>query len=106
MALKAQWPGAQVARATGDPFEGVPEGDGRDEQDPYARLKRLIDGETALMNRGVTCSVRDRPDTSCCACPKRGRIPELRTLCEIGSEQERIVTELSCARVFDAEAPR
>lgn len=105
MAVKARWPGAKVARASGDPFEDVPEGSGRyAEVDPYERLKRLMDAETALLNRQVTCAVRDRADTSCCACPKRGRIPDLKALCDVGAEQERLVTELSCNRVFD-EAP-
>lgn len=102
MAVKAQWPAGQVTRATTDPFEGIEEGRDHKEQDPYERLKLLIDAETALLNREITCPVRDRDDTSCCACPKRGQIPRLRALCDVGTEQERIVTALSCEKLFEA----
>ncbi len=104
MAVKARWPTGQVQRTDTDPFADM-EGAAA-EWDPLAQLTKLIDEETALMNRGVTCAVREREDTSCCACPKRGTIPDLKRLCDVGARQERIVTELACKRIFDAEMPR
>lgn len=58
-------------------------------------IDRLIAQESALYNQGITCAVKDRPDTSCSACAfahhEDGGHP-LQPLCHVGREQERVLT--------------
>jgi hypothetical protein len=61
------------------------------------RLSRLYAREGRLFNAGVTCPVKDSPETSCHACPfsKEDKPEEERCgLCRVGLEQERIQTLL------------
>lgn len=73
---------------------GVPF-DLRDPDSLLPALSSLISQEAALFNQGITCEVKDRDDTSCSACPyahheEAGHPLEI--LCQIGREQERVVT--------------
>lgn len=102
MSVKARWPGATDAPTVqGDPFEGIPEDAEVERDDPREHLARLMDRETVLLNRGISCPVRDREDTSCCACPKRGRVKGLEVLCDVGATSERIITELAVERLLE-----
>lgn len=52
--------------------------------------------ESALLEDGVTCAIKDRADTSCHACPLyRDDDSSLAQLCAIGREQERLCTEIA-----------
>jgi hypothetical protein len=69
-----------------------------DLSDPDAflsKITRLVQQEAALYNQGITCDVKDRPDTACTACPVAHHEQEghpMQPLCWIGREQERICT--------------
>jgi hypothetical protein len=73
-----------------------------DLRDPHAalqiRLTELLHREAALFNADVTCTIKDRPDTTCHACPvSKAHDPKqaLCVLCKIGREQEIVLTELA-----------
>jgi hypothetical protein len=73
-----------------------------DLRDPRAaleiRLRELLYREAALFNAGVTCAIKDRPDTTCHACPvSKAHDPKqaLGALCRVGREQEVALTELA-----------
>lgn len=53
-----------------------------------AKLIALTVREEQLRERGMTCSIKDRPDSCCSACPLYGRA-QTRALCKVGREQER-----------------
>jgi hypothetical protein len=100
--VKARWFNEIPAIAQDDPFRPDVEEIGMpiDLRDPPAltrRLVELVEIEAALHTRGVTCEVRDRPDTACCACPLARSSPDdpLWPLCRVGQEQERVCTELA-----------
>lgn len=69
-----------------------------DLKDPDAMLAPLTDlitKEARLWEQGITCAIRDRADTSCCACPvAHHEQPDhrLQPLCEVGREIERTAT--------------
>lgn len=67
------------------------------------RLVALVETEGALYSRGVTCGVKDRPDTTCCACPIRAEEGPLAPLCNLGREQERVLTLLAIHDRRDTE---
>lgn len=65
------------------------------------RLSQLLEREGALWNQGVTCPIKDRPDTSCNACPVSQHADfeqPLGMLCRIGRDQEKVCTELAAAQ--------
>lgn len=72
------------------------------------RLGRLYAREGRLFNAGITCPVKDSPETSCNACPfsQAEKPDEARCgLCRIGIDQERIQTLLiaqHCAAEHEA----
>lgn len=69
------------------------------------RLRELCKKEGNLDRNGVTCPIKDRPDTSCLACPISEAADDTSTrgpLCRIGREQERVCTELAVERARDA----
>jgi hypothetical protein len=69
------------------------------------RLGQLLEREAALWNQGVTCPIKDKADTACCACPvsRHADFDEpLGMLCRIGRDEEKVCTELAaiqCQRV-------
>lgn len=92
---------------TGDPFAVPVEEVGQriDLRDPAAalhlRLHELMTREAWLFNAGVSCAIKDRPDTSCHACPvSKAHDPSdrLGALCRVGREQETVCTELAVLR--------
>lgn len=87
-----------------DPFEMPVEEVGRkiDLRDPKAalqlRIEELVQREANLFNAGVCCPIKERPDTTCHACPvsRAGdREVALGALCRVGREQESVLTELA-----------
>lgn len=99
MTVKASWPAPPVEIDTSDPFGDVParvedvgvEVDLRDEDELGARLSASLDDECRLHNAGVSCPIKNRPDTSCHACPIAGRYGEL---CAVGRLQEDLCTRM------------
>lgn len=65
------------------------------------RLIELVRDESTLDRDGVTCEIRARDETSCCACPMRGKIAGVELLCEVGMEQEQVLTTLAIHRLRD-----
>lgn len=60
-----------------------------------AQLVVLGDRERILFEQGLECAVKDRSDTSCSACPVRGRHG---ALCALGVEEEQIATQIALLR--------
>lgn len=102
MALRANWHFDAPAPPAGDPFGqmriedvGAPIELRDDSVELNQRLVALVNRESELFAAGVVCEVKDLPDTACSACPARGSRGEL---CQVGCEQERILTALAIAR--------
>lgn len=112
MTTRANWHVDLVETATGDPFSSDP---GQQRLDVQAvgvpidldgepqlneRLVLLLNGENALFNKGVTCPIRDHADSCCSACPVRHKDPgdPRKALCDVGAEQERVLTALAVHR--------
>ena len=113
MGVKANWHVDDLLADTDqDPFDEVRETRvedvGRpidlsgDEPRLVARTIELVRAESELYNRGVRCPIRERPDTTCSACPvaRPGR-GALGQLCAVGIEQDQVFTTLAVMR----EAP-
>lgn len=102
MAVKTQWFVPDLVGDDGDPLEGnvdVTEvGVKLDLRDDPERLFRVLastlEREQALYDRGLSCKVKELPDTVCHACPYQG---VKGVLCELGLEQERLVTQMAVA---------
>lgn len=101
MTVKARWFNA-------DAIPAAPAQDVRDvgkpillrgEQQLNERLIALVNAESDLFNQGISCAIRDRPDTTCCSCPVAGVNAELRNLCDVGQEQERTLTAIAVQRL-------
>lgn len=91
----------------GDPFAVPVEevGSRIDLREPTARLDlrlhELVNREARLYNAGVSCAIKERPDTTCHACPiSKAHDPtdRLGALCRLGREQEVVCTELAVLR--------
>lgn len=87
-----------------DPFAAPIEEVGQriDLRDPHdqlqLRISELLRGESNLFASGITCAIKDRPDTTCHACPvSKVNKPEeaLSALCKLGRQQEAAMTELA-----------
>lgn len=68
--------------------------------DTEQRLAQVIEIEGRVRDDGITCAVRERPDTSCSACPfSRHEQPDsrLHRLCLVGREKERLISYLAHA---------
>lgn len=72
-----------------------------DLRDPAAtlqlKLAELLHREANLDRVGVTCAIKDHPDSTCHACPvseAHDRETALGSLCRLGREQEITLTEL------------
>lgn len=102
MAVKAQWFVPDLVADGPDPLgeevdvtEVGVRIDLRDDPDVlFNRLRELLDAESRLFNDGVRCVVKDKADTSCNACPFRGRYGEL---CSVGVEEEEVITRMTFA---------
>jgi hypothetical protein len=70
------------------------------------RLVELVAEEGHLYDRGVTCAIKDRPDTACSACPVAVVDPDdpHGQLCAVGIEQERVLTTLAVQRARAQES--
>lgn len=61
------------------------------------RLGSLVRREARLCERGITCTLRDNPETTCLACPlNKAGDPDspLGMLCRVGSETEQVATTM------------
>lgn len=113
MTARANWFVAQVESLDdeSDPFSAPIEEVGQriDLRDPREtlrmRLKELLRRENNSFNRGLTCAIKDRPDSCCHACPvSKAADPDdpLSILCRVGREQEAVLTELAVLACQDA----
>lgn len=107
MSAKADWHTLDLERLVEeegefDPFSAPVEELGQrvDLDDPsdrlHIRLVRLLERETALYARGVTCPIKDRDDTCCLACPVSEHAnfdSSLGMLCRVGRDEELAATE-------------
>jgi hypothetical protein len=68
-----------------------------DSQQLFDRLRTLIRHESGLFNKGVTCAVKDLPETCCSACPLNHSDGQGDSafLCRVGVEQEHVITLLA-----------
>lgn len=69
------------------------------------RLHRLLDQESHLATRDITCEIKDVEGTCCTACPFSQHLnvdSSLGALCKNGREQERVLTELAGLRLRHA----
>lgn len=102
--VKAQWHETEAACPQAlsgiDPFETAslprmgPLTLDMEATDLQRRLSSLIKREGGLDHAGVTCRIKDSPETSCLACPLNqiGEGTAKAALCSIGCEQERVIT--------------
>lgn len=118
MSVKAKWHEEDLGVDDTDPFLAY----GKQEQldvdvrdagkpirldDPPAltrELHELMAREAVLAGKGVTCSLKDRSDTTCSVCPVRSTdgTQALSQLCTVGCDQERVLTRLAVARRAEA----
>jgi hypothetical protein len=62
------------------------------------RLIALMREETQLYERGVTCDIRHRPQTTCLACPVASEDGPMGRLCSNGRESDRVSTAMVALR--------
>lgn len=70
--------------------------------------KSLLAQEARLFDEGVVCEIKDKPDTTCLACPiscHRDTGNPKGLLCRISQEQERVGTVLVAKRAGLTPAP-
>jgi hypothetical protein len=102
--ITAAWHTSLVVPAA-DPFDvpvtiedvGVPivlSADGQ-EAELRAELCAAVEAEVDLAEHGVECKIKDGYGVSCFACPLFDPVD---ALCQLGREQQRIVTELQVVR--------
>lgn len=81
-----------------DPFEvqerGLPIEIGNEEARVAKSIQKSLEKEGRLDEQGITCAIKDRPDTTCWACPvfTSDSNNPLSVLCRLGREQDRLVT--------------
>lgn len=105
MATRTNWHTVAPQVDTDDPFEGIeveqpgemwpiiehaPENEPVVPPDLAQRFRELLYREGRLAEEGIRCSIKDRPDTCCSACPLRGtaRAGNRVKLCTVGCLQE------------------
>lgn len=93
-----------------DPFEvherGLPIEIGDEEARVSQAIVRSLEREGRLADQGITCAIKDRPDTTCWACPvyKPPSSPHpISVLCRLGREQDRLVTRAVQLRVEEKQ---
>lgn len=111
MTTRANWHTAELAELADwaeDPFEapieevGAPIDLGGPEARLHIELAELVRREANLDRVGITCPIKDRPDTTCHACPvseAARREKPIGSLCRLGREQERVLTALAVHQV-------
>lgn len=88
-----------------DPFEvherGLPIEIGDEEARVSAAIQKSLAKEGRFADRGVTCEIKDVPDTTCWACPvyKGNTDDPIAVLCTLGREQDRLLTRAIQLRV-------
>jgi hypothetical protein len=105
VSIKAEWHLSELELGEGDPFDNVILSTGLtvdltgSEADIYEGLKRTIDLESRLFNRGITCDLKDAGQ-DCLACPKftgdpgESRMP----LCRLGRDQRTLIRRADSMR--------
>lgn len=61
------------------------------------QLHALVNEESALFDRGIECSIKDRSETCCAVCPINSKDDRIAPLCALGERQDRLVTEIAIA---------
>jgi hypothetical protein len=103
--VRANWHVAELDVATDDPFAvdveevGLPIRLDGERASLDRQLVDLIRAEGVLFEAGITCSIKDRSDTCCSACPLFKRDGRLAPLCDVGRRQEQVCTRLAVRRV-------
>lgn len=105
---RVDWGIQDVTPEADDPFagyggaeqQGLPIDLSADEPVLQEKLIELVNSEGALAERGVTCALKNRPDSTCNACPisQHEGSGEMATLCKVGRKQEQVVMELHVLR--------
>jgi hypothetical protein len=113
VSVKANWfsDALDEAASSIDPFACHAEQLGleidlRRPEDLHEQLHELMRREQELYDKRVTCSIKDRADTSCAACPVRhtDALDRLTPLCDVGVEMERVTTTLA-VHAIEPERP-
>lgn len=95
-----------------DPFSMPPEeiGERIDLQDEGAhlmvRISELGGRIESMRRRGLSCEIRDTPETTCLACPLSSAGVEghpMRMLCKTGREYDRVCTKVSAMFVMQQQ---
>lgn len=102
MSIRANW-FAPVTPVASDPFAmpieqaGTPIDLSGEEATLQHELLALMNAEAELFDLGVSCSIRDRADTCCHACPvsKHTSDETFGQLCRNGRQVEVVVTKLA-----------
>lgn len=100
---RPNWHTEQLTIDESDPFASpLPRVERIDLSDPVvlqAKLTALLMLEGKLEERGITCQIKNRPDSCCSACPLRdtARAEAVRHLCRTGVEQERTIMSILAA---------
>lgn len=116
MSTRANWHVDLVSPSTADPFSEQETLDvevhGRvieldDEAKLNERVIALVNKEGRLYARGIRCAIRDENDSCCSACGVRCTDSQdpLKSLCDLGAEQERVLTQLAVQRHVQAPGP-
>ena len=88
-----------------DPFavheRGLPIEIGDEEARVSKALRDTLRKEGSFAEQGITCEIKDRPDTTCWACPvyKSDSNHPLSVLCKLGRVQDRLVTRLAQVQI-------
>lgn len=107
MRTRTRWTSKEIVVPDGDPFDqrvqqlGMPIQLSEGRAGLEAKLVELVAQEGLLWNAGVRCAIKDKPDTTCSACPLcAANDPEsaLQALCLVGRAEERVLTEIACAK--------
>lgn len=70
-------------------------------------LHGLVTRERRLYDAGISCAIRDAPDSCCSACPvfTADETKAISALCKVGRAQDKVLTALAVAKHGQA-APR
>lgn len=113
MGTRTRWHG-EIVVPEGDPFEqrveqlGMPIQLSNGRAELETKLVELVTQEGLLWNSGVRCEIKDVPDSTCSACPLSAHDDpnsSLQALCLVGRAQERVLTEITCAKALGRERP-
>jgi hypothetical protein len=100
MSVRAQWFGDAAGVAA-----PCAQDQHASDADLTADLSALMEREAELFNCGITCPIRDRPDSICSVCPlskHHDRLDPLQPLCTVGRQIDRVLTSIA---ISQAQAP-